>query len=181
MEIEDFKKQIELEFDENNSNIGHDINDIDVRISDIQGHILTLENAINNIDNQIKQNQGMNFHSQNQQLLSKLYGAMNKSIELLSLYQRNISDLLNLKFKYRKEQDDLKLNINRLHIDAKYRKKINDEDDFSSTKLLKMLGSLNQSINNNGNSNDNGNNQNKELDNILNDINSIDDNEDYRI
>lgn len=92
-------------------NLSSDINYLDLQVSAVQKHILTLESTINFIEQSL--NNPTNKNNPNFDR-NKLYGILNKTLEILSLFQSNQQRFLDLKYKYRKEQDDLKYRIVRM-------------------------------------------------------------------
>lgn len=170
---EEDKKYIEKEFKNNTTNLENDVDHIDNRINDINNHAINLENNINRIEASIKKIKATNQQNQNDQLLAKLYGNLNKSMEHLSLFQKNITDLLTLKQKYRKEQDDLRLNIHKLIIEK--RKVFKESDKLSSNELVTALKSFEKSLDGDNNK------SNKEVSPYLEEIDDFENDPDYKI
>jgi hypothetical protein len=94
-----------------NENLQQDIIQLDLQISSIQKHIITLESTIIAVEQALNNpaNKGNPSFDRN-----KLYAILNKTLEILSMYHSNQQRFLDLKFKYRKEQDDLKYKIVRM-------------------------------------------------------------------
>jgi hypothetical protein len=93
------------------SNLNTDITYLDMQISSVQKHILALESTIAVIEQALNNPQNKNNPNFDK---TKMYGVLNKTLEILSLYHSNQQRFLDLKHKYRKEQDDLKYKIVRM-------------------------------------------------------------------
>lgn len=98
-------------FSSETENLNQDISYLDMQISSIQKHIITLESTIIAVEQALNNPANKNNAAFDR---NKLYGVLNKTLEILSLYHSNQQRFLDLKFKYRKEQDDLKYKIVRM-------------------------------------------------------------------
>lgn len=151
-EIEDNSNQLEDKFKPEHTNLNKDINYLDLQISGIQKHIILLESTISSIEQALNNKSNPNIDR------SKYFGILNKTIELLALYHGSVSKFLDLKFKYRKEQDDLKFKVVRMiNIELESAKKNNSqysdvldilknfnfEDKTTTNKLLKEIEDIN--------------------------------------
>ncbi|MBC8427432.1 MAG: hypothetical protein H8D97_00925 [Proteobacteria bacterium] len=129
----------ENQFKDNFGNLTYDINYIDNKIQNIQGHISILENKLNMVQQSI-QNAHKQQNNPNSIDISKLYNAFNKMYELLSLFQKTEQTYLDLKFKYRNEQNDLKYKLVRM--DEIDKKRITEMEGISNTDIISALGNL---------------------------------------
>ncbi len=98
-------------FIDETKNLGTDISYLDMQISSLQKHVVTLESTISSIEQALNNKNNQNNPNFDR---NKLYGILNKTLEILSLFHSNQQRFLDLKFKYRKEQDDLKYKIVRM-------------------------------------------------------------------
>ena len=105
-DIENSIKTIEAEYKINLGNLRDDIENLEFKLESIQGHILTLETSSARLEHLIQ-----NAPSGDK---GKLYTVLNKTMELLSLYQGSQHKYLELKYKYRTEQDKLRSEIVRM-------------------------------------------------------------------
>lgn len=92
-------------------NLNTDISYLDIQISAVQKHIITLESTITYIEQSLNNPSNKNNPNFDR---TKLYNILNKTLEILSYYHSNQQKFLDLKYKYRKEQDDLKYKIVRM-------------------------------------------------------------------
>lgn len=102
---------ISPQFEKSYENLDTDIKYLDMQISSLQKHILGLESTISIIEQTLNNPVNKNNPTFDK---AKLYGVLNKTLEILPLYHSNQQRFLDLKFKYRKEQDDLKYKIVRM-------------------------------------------------------------------
>jgi hypothetical protein len=103
--------ELEIKFEPERENLAKDISTLDIQISNIQKHIVVLESTINSIE-QALNNPANKGNTQFDR--PKFIGALNKTLEILALYHGNYQRFYDLKYKYRKEQDDLKFRVVRL-------------------------------------------------------------------
>jgi predicted nucleic acid-binding Zn-ribbon protein len=113
---------LEDKFKPEYGNLEKDITYLDLQISGVQKHIILLESTISSIEQLLNNKSNPNIDR------SKFYNVLNKTIELLAAYHSNVQRFLDLKFKYRKEQDDLKFRIVRMiNIELESTKKNNNQ------------------------------------------------------
>jgi hypothetical protein len=131
---EDGEQSSESRFKKNFNNLDDDITHIELKLQGIDTHVKVLEIKINNLDNlinQVQQTPNSNID------ISKLYMSYTKSYELLSFMQKSYQVYLDLKFKYRVEQDDLRFKLHRM--DEIEKKKINELDEINSADIVSAL------------------------------------------
>lgn len=135
----DTDNTISNEFELNLENLKIDIEHIDLKLQNIQKHVTVLESSITKLYNQINSSKIQNK--------VPYYNAYNRALETLILMQGNYQKYLDIKFKYRKEQNDLRFKvIHMLKIDLQ---KINAEnDELTTSKLIEVLRQI-SSINSN--------------------------------
>jgi hypothetical protein len=105
----------EEQFKGNFDNLNYDIDHIDQKLQNIQGHITVLESKLQMIDGYISKNKNNATVD-----LGKSFGAFNKAYELLSFMQKSYQVYMDLKYKYRTEQNGLKYKLIRMdEIDKK--------------------------------------------------------------
>lgn len=109
--FENKDESLESQFVEEGENLVMDIKYLDMQISSVQKHIVSLESTISMIEQQLNNPVNKNNPTFDK---SKMYVILNKTLELLPLYHSNQQRFLDLKFKYRKEQDDMKYKIVRM-------------------------------------------------------------------
>jgi hypothetical protein len=145
---------LEVKFKPEHNNLDKDITYLDLQISGIQKHIILLESTVSSVE------QALNNKSNPNVDRTKYFAVLNKTLELLALYHGNVQRFLDLKFKYRKEQGELKFKIVRMiNIELESTKKNNNQysdvlevlknfnfDDKSSTN--KLIGEI-EDVNNN--------------------------------
>lgn len=133
----DTDNEIELKFTNETENLHKDINSLDFQISSIQKHVIVLESTLTAIEQAL--NNPANKTNPNFDR-GRYYGILNKTLEILALYHSNLQRFLDLKFKYRKEQDEFKFKIVRLiNIELAQFSKSNT----SNNEILEMLKKFN--------------------------------------
>lgn len=151
MELEN-TDTLEFKFKPEQGNLDKDIIYLDLQITGIQKHIILLESTISSIEQALNNKANPNIDR------SKYFNILNKTIELLALYHGNVQRFLDLKFKYRKEQGDLKFKVVRM-INIELRsvekntsqysdvldvlKNFNFDDKNNSNKLLSEIEDIN--------------------------------------
>ncbi len=125
----------EARFKENFENLNYDIIHIDQKLQNIQGHVTVLESKIQQIDNYINSNKNNTNVD-----LGKSFGAYNKAYELLSFMQKSYQVYMDLKFKYRTEQNGLRYKLHRM--DEIDKKKIEEIDGLNSSDIVSAIGRL---------------------------------------
>jgi hypothetical protein len=98
-----------LNVETNSSNLETDISHIDFRLNTINKNIVLLQSNVDRLT-QIIMSSSVDKMS--------LYNAQAESLRTLALYNDNYQRLLDLKFKYRTEQDDLSLKSFKLNADS---------------------------------------------------------------
>jgi hypothetical protein len=131
--------EIEKYYKENLNNLKNDIDNIDMKCDRIESHILSLELNINRIESLIQNTQGPDK--------GKLYAVLNATLSLLNEYHKTQNTFLDLKFKYRKEQNDTRTHIVRMKkIELP---KINKEEEVNMSDLIRSLNNLTKSSDSN--------------------------------
>jgi len=110
-----------FDFDINFNNLQTDINSVELILDSIQKHIVILESQISHIQNIIK---NPNTQSSDK---PKLYNSLNNGQEMLSKYYDNYNKYLETRYKYRKEQNELKLKTIKLETEVSSGVKSNTE------------------------------------------------------
>ena len=135
----DLPEQIQLDgkFTEKFDNLSHDIDHIDARMKHINDFVINLETQVNNL-------RALIANDDNPTKRGHYYTLMNTCVELNARYEELYLKCLDIKFKYRKEQDDLQYKVKKMvHLDIPRLKKDNIEDgDLSSSKLSSMLNTI---------------------------------------
>lgn len=101
---------VDPELEESKVNLKNDIEAIDIRLIDITKNINLLQSNIDRMTNIL-----INTNHQQNQNMGKYYSIQSELLKTLSSYNDNYEKLLNLKFKYRSEQNNLSLRIIRLY------------------------------------------------------------------
>lgn len=124
----------EQDFKNNFENLDFDISHIDIKLDSINKNIILLQNNIDRITNLL-------INTKNPQDRIKIYEIQSNALKTLALFDDNYHRLLDLKYKYRTEQDDLSIKSKRLvFIElVKINKEIEDE---SHIELMKKLSAL---------------------------------------
>lgn len=122
----------EVKFEPNFKNLEYDITHIDQKLQNIQGHITVLESKIQMIDQYIAKNKNNATVD-----LGKSFGAYNKTYELLSFMQKSYQVYLDLKFKYRNEQNDLRYKLHRM--DEIDKKKLDEIEGLNSSDVVSAI------------------------------------------
>jgi hypothetical protein len=133
-DIEEEDDSSENKFKDNFKELDVDIDHIDLKLQGIQGHISTLESNIPMIQQAINTARGTNSD------VGKLYAGFNKMYELLSFFQKSYQVYLDLKYKYRTEQNGLKYKL--LRLDEIDKKKINELDGLNYNDVISAMGKL---------------------------------------
>lgn len=136
LEEEEDDSSSEVRFSDNFENLNYDIIYIDKKIQSINGHISILENKLQMVQQNIQNAQKNNQTSD----ISKLYAALNKMYELLSLFQKSEQVYLDLKFKYRGEQNDLRFKL--IKLDEVDKKRIEEADGINNSDIISALSNL---------------------------------------
>ena len=123
---------IEAQFDDNSLQLVNDIIDIDRTISNVKKHILTIESSMSSIESSIQNNKQLTPADK-----SKLFQVINKLAETLNLYYTSLQRFMDLKYKYRTEQNALKYKVIRL-INVEL-KDLNSKKQMSNMELLELM------------------------------------------
>jgi len=166
-ELDGTDKQIETEFTENFQKLKDDIEHIDIRMQHINKFVVNLETQVNNI-------RALIANDDNPNKRGSYYTLMNTCMELNARYEDLYLKCIDLKFKYRKEQDDLNykvkkmsyLEIPRLTKDTK-----DEAGELSAAKLSSLLQILAESLNKTD----------KKSDEVFDTINSLENDPDYKL
>ena len=132
---------IEDSFSDHLINLDMDIDHLDLKLQSIQRHITTLEAGSIRIETMI--NNANNPVSTQKVNKSHLYKLLNETLELLAVFEDRYARYSELKFRYRKEQDDLTYKITHLtRVDMKQDR----NSELSYIQLIKMFKNLEISI-----------------------------------
>lgn len=137
---------IQKQFEENAQQLADDIVDLDKTISNVKKHIFTIESSMSSIESSIQNNKSLTPADK-----SKLFQVLNKLAETLNLYYSSLQRFMDLKYKYRTEENGLKFKISRLiHVELK---DLNKKNTMTNTELLELMkkyqhdtGNINQDI-----------------------------------
>lgn len=153
--------------DGNFNNLSKDINEVDIKLSELDQIILDLKNTCNRTQLMIQSSKGSDRTS--------LYKIVNTTMELLSTYYQTHQRFLELKYRYRKEQDDLTYKTAHfIQIELKKIDSAASASHFDVLDLLKRISSMdNPSKTNDG--------QPSLPPEIQDELNSIDDDEMYSL
>ncbi len=124
---------IEQYYKENLENIKNDISNIDIKCDRLENHILSLEMNINRIESLIQNSQGADK--------GKLYAVLNNTMSILNEYQRTQISFLDLKYKYRKESNDVRTQIVRME-KLELPKLSKSDTEYNITDLVKSLNNI---------------------------------------
>jgi len=142
-DIEKNQSKIRNEFEVRFKNLEIDIEHIDSRLSHIQKFVINMETQVDNIKNLIK----LEKHPGKK---GNYFGLMNTAIEINAKYEDLYLKCLDIKYKYRKEQNDLNVRISRMAEIELPKAGINtSEDILSPGKLAKMISDLTTAISKN--------------------------------
>jgi len=135
----DTPEQIQLndKFQEKFDNLARDVDHVDARMKHINDFVINLETQVNNL-------RALIANDDNSSKRGHYYTLMNTCVELNARYEELYLKCLDIKFKYRKEQDDLQYKVKKMvHIELQRIKKDDDgEGELSSSKLSKMLNTI---------------------------------------
>lgn len=137
--------KFETEFKPNFDSLKADIEHIDSRMQHINKFIVNMETQVNNL-------RALIANDTNSSKRGSYYTLMNTCVELNARYEDLYLKCMDIKFKYRKEQDDLAHKVKKLsHLDIpRMRKDIGDGDELgelSASKLASILTKLTDKIN----------------------------------
>lgn len=120
------------------NNLEADIKHVNTRLDHVQQFVLLFENQIDHLKNLIKNDKGGKR--------AHYYTLMNSAMDLNSRYEELYIKLMDLKHKYRKEEDDLNIKVAKMvEVDIS---RLSDEDDDALTpaKLSNILQMLTRQI-----------------------------------
>lgn len=124
------------EFNERHLNLVKDLEYLDLKINSVNRNIIFLQSNIDRITAIIDD-------AEDNKLRSQYYGIQNEMLKTLALYDNNMQSLLDLKHKYRKEQDDLSVKSQRfLHIELERVKSDIAKSNTSHTEVIETLTRL---------------------------------------
>jgi len=124
--------------DDNFSNLNKDIVAVDVKLSELDQIILDLNNTCNRTQLMIQSSKGSDRAS--------LYKIVNSTMELMSTYYQTHQRFLELKYRYRKEQDDLTYKTAHfIQIELKKIDSAASASHFDVLDLLKKISSMDNS------------------------------------
>jgi len=133
--IEDFDIS---KLDSNFANLGSDISAIDIKLSEIEQLILDLKNTVNRTQVAIRTAKAGDK--------TALYRVVNSTMEILSSYYQNYQRFLEIKYRYRKEQDDLTFKTAHfIQIELKKIESGADASHYDVIEVLKKLASMDSS------------------------------------
>jgi len=125
-------------------NLDTDITTIDIKLSELDQIILDLKNTCNRTEALIQSSKGSDR--------TALYRIVNSTMELLSTYYQTHQRFLEIKYRYRKEQDDLTYKAAHfIQIELKKIDSSASSSHFDVLDLLKKISNMeNASATNNG-------------------------------
>lgn len=135
-------KAFEGEFKDNFQSLKEDIEHIDIRMQHINKFIVNLETQVNNI-------RALIANDENPAKRGSYYTLMNTCIELNARYEELYLKCMDIKYKYRKEQDDLNHKVKKLsHLDIPKMRGGGDDPnaELSASKLAKILFTLSEKL-----------------------------------
>jgi len=142
------QNKIRDEFKGRFKNLDIDIEHLDNRAAHIQKFIFNMETQVDNIKTLIK-------NEKNPGKKGNYYGLMNSAIEINARYEDLYLKCLDIKYKYRKEQNDLNTKIARMaEIDLPKAGLDSPDDILTPGKLAKMISDLTKAISKNDNAAD---------------------------
>lgn len=138
-------REFDSEFTERHDNLVKDLEYIDLKINGINRNIISIQSNIDRLGAVISD-------AEDNKLRSQYYSIQNEMLKTLSMYDSNMQSLLDLRFKYRREQDDLSVKTQRfLHVELE---KVKSDISRTSnthidviTALTKLLSGSSKSIN----------------------------------
>lgn len=160
-------RAFEKEFKDNFQSLKEDIEHLDTRMQHINKFIVNLETQVNNI-------RALIANDENPAKRGSYYTLMNTCMELNARYEELYLKCMDIKYKYRKEQDDLNHKVKKLsHLDIpKLRGGSDDPNaELSASKLAKILFTLSEKLDKTDN----------ETKTVLNTIQDLEDDPDLRI
>lgn len=158
--------QLNSKFKDKFENLERDVNHVDARMKHINDFVINLETQVNNL-------RALIANDDNSSKRGHYYTLMNTCVELNARYEELYLKCLDIKFKYRKEQDDLQYKVKKMvHIELPRLKKEDDGDgELSSIRLSKMLNTImNKLDKTDGEAND-----------MIKSLTELDDNDDYKL
>lgn len=139
---DDRTQELMSEFKTRHENLVTDISGVDRRAGEIQKNISTLDIQVENLKNLIKGETDSGKKG-------KLYGLLNECLELLAKYHDIYLKCLDIKHKYRKEEDDLLLKRSRF-FEIDMRKVGRELEDLNLSNLVSMMQALQNRLNDTG-------------------------------
>ncbi len=142
LKLSDDELQLNKKFKERFENLCKDIDHIDFRMKHINNFITNLETQVNNL-------RALIANDENPSKKASYYTLMNTCVELNARYEDLYLKCIDIKFKYRKEQDDLDWRIKRMiHLELpKLKTDDAGNEELSSTKLSKLLNIILDKLN----------------------------------
>jgi len=126
------------QLDSNLGNLDDDIVAIDIKLSELDQIILDLKNTINRTQS--------NIRSSNNSDRVGLYKIINTTMELLSTYYQTHQRFFEIKYRYRKEQDDLTYKAAHfIQIELKKIESAADASHFDVLDMLKKIATMDNS------------------------------------
>jgi hypothetical protein len=139
-ETENNPKLVEPELEEHKNNLTFDIDNIDLRLIYITKNMNLIQSNIDRMTNII-----LNFKQSNNSNtnIGSFYSIQSDLLKTLTGYNDSYEKLLNLKFKYRAEQNNLSLRIIRFY-QLEMKKLENDlqDDDVNYKSVLNAISKL---------------------------------------
>jgi len=138
-------RNFEREFDPNFQSLKEDITHIDSRMAHINKFIVNMETQVNNL-------RALIANDTNSSKRGSYYTLMNTCVELNARYEDLYLKCMDIKFKYRKEQDDLVHKVKKIaSIDIPRLRQAGDGEEglgeLSASKLASILTKLTDKIN----------------------------------
>lgn len=139
-------REFDSEFTERHENLVKDLEYIDLKINGIGRNITYLQTSIDRMGVIISD-------AEDNKLRSHYYSIQTEILKTLAMYDSNMQSLLDLKFKYRREQDDLSVKSQRfLHIELE---KVKSDIAKTNSSHMEVIDALTKLLSGKVNSNSN--------------------------
>lgn len=140
---ESLDREFENEFTVRFTNLEEDIQNVDSRMAHLNKFIVNMETQVNNL-------RALIANDTNSSKRGSYYTLMNTCVELNARYEELYLKCMDLKYKYRKEQDDLSHKVKKLtHLDIPKMKNDNKDDgagELSAGRLATLLQGLSEKL-----------------------------------
>ena len=145
-ESENSEHPITLEFQDNFESLQTDITHIVLRQQAIQLHLTSLDSTVARIETFLQQTSPSNVkavasgQTTSPTAKTHLYNALNRSLELIAKFNDSYNKLLELKLRYRQEQDNLQYKIVRMiNLELKKTDELGEVTQDHIMKVVKLL------------------------------------------